>query len=84
VEFRNAALRYGDDPELPAAVEDVSLTLDPGRTLGIVGITGSGKTSLVSLLTGLYYCSSGEVLLYGRDLRQWDRTDLHRTVRIAA
>ncbi len=84
VEFRGATLRYGDDPALPAAVEGVSLSLAAGRTLGIAGITGSGKTSLISLLTGLYECSSGEVLLFGRDVRQWDRAALHRTLRVAA
>ncbi len=84
VEFRHATLRYGDDETLPAAVEDVNLTLRSGQTLGIVGITGSGKTSLISLLTGLYDCTAGQVLLYGRDVRQWERAELHRTVRIAA
>ena len=84
VEFRHATLRYGDDESLPAAVEDVSLKLCSGQTLGIVGITGSGKTSLISLLTGLYDCTSGQVQLYGRDVRQWNRAELHRTVRIAA
>ncbi|MBO7406598.1 MAG: ABC transporter ATP-binding protein [Clostridia bacterium] len=84
VEFRHATLRYGDDESLPAAVEDVSLKLCSGQTLGIVGITGSGKTSLISLLTGLYDCTAGQVLLYGRDVRQWERAELHRTVRIAA
>ena len=84
VEFRHATLRYGDDETLPAAVEDVSLKLRSGQTLGIVGITGSGKTSLISLLTGLYDCTAGQVLLYGRDVRQWERAELHRTVRIAA
>lgn len=83
-EFIDASLRYADDPAVPAAVEGLDLTVMPGEALGIVGITGSGKTSLISLLTGLYDCTRGEVRVCGKDIRLWDRKKLSRAVRVAS
>lgn len=83
-EFIDASLRYADDPAVPEAVEGLNLTVMPGEVLGIVGITGSGKTSLISLLTGLYDCTGGEVRVNGVNIRLWDRKKLSRTVRVAS
>ena len=83
-EFINASLRYADDPAVPEAVEGLDLAVMPGEVLGIVGITGSGKTSLISLLTGLYDCTGGEVRVNGVNIRLWDRKKLSRTVRVAS
>ena len=83
-EFIDASLRYADDPAVPEAVEGLNLAVMPGEVLGIVGITGSGKTSLISLLTGLYDCTGGEVRVNGVNIRLWDRKKLSRTVRVAS
>lgn len=83
-EFINASLRYADDPAVPEAVEGLDLAVMPGEVLGIVGITGSGKTSLISLLTGLYDCTGGEVRVNGVNIRLWGRKKLSRTVRVAS
>ena len=83
-EFIDASLRYADDPAVPEAVEGLNLAVMPGEVLGIVGITGSGKTSLISLLTGLYDCTGGEVRVNCVNIRLWDRKKLSRTVRVAS
>jgi ABC-type multidrug transport system fused ATPase/permease subunit len=67
VEIERASLAYnGGEP----ALEDVDLTVEPGRTVALVGPTGSGKTSLVALLARLYDASRGAVLIDGVDVRE--------------
>ena len=83
-ELINASLRDGENDTVPNALEGVSLAVMPGEVLGIAGVTGSGKTSLVSLLTGLYECTGGKVLINGADIRSIDRKKLSRIVRIAS
>jgi ATP-binding cassette, subfamily B, multidrug efflux pump len=63
VEFRNVTFRYPDTDRV--VLEDVSFTIEAGQTAAIVGPTGSGKSTIVSLLTRRYDPTSGEVLLDG-------------------
>lgn len=82
VEFRDVSFAYptsGADAERPV-VEHVSFTLEPGQTLGIVGRTGAGKSSLVHLLPRLFDVSAGAVLLDGRDVRTLPLAQLRRAV----
>lgn len=70
VEFRKVSLRYpggGDD-----ALTDISFRAEPGETVGIIGGTGSGKTSLINLIPHFYDATGGEVLLDGRNVLLWD------------
>ena len=78
VEFRDVTFAYGGARE--AALRDISFRLAEGESLGIIGATGSGKTSLASLLPRLYDASSGRVLVGGADVRDWDLAALRRTV----
>ena len=66
VEFRNVSLSYGD--AAAPALTEVSFTALPGQTVGIIGGTGSGKTTLVNLIPGLYAATEGNVLLDDRDV----------------
>ena len=66
VEFQNVSLSYAD--AAAPALTDVGFTALPGQTVGIIGGTGSGKTTLVNLIPGLYTASSGSVLLDDRDV----------------
>ncbi len=64
------------------AVNDVTLELPLGKTLGIIGGTGSGKSTLVSLIPRLYDASTGSVSVMGADVRTWPLDQLRRVVAI--
>ena len=78
VEFRNAALCYpgasGD------AVSGLSFVADPGDTIGVIGGTGSGKSSLVNLIPRFYECSQGEVCINDRNVRDYPLKTLRTMV----
>ncbi len=81
VEFRGVGLRYdGAEP----ALADVDLEVEAGRTVALVGPTGSGKTSLVALIARLYDPSDGAVLVDGADLRSVDVHSLRRSIAFVA
>lgn len=62
------------------AVDDATFTLYPGQTLGVIGGTGSGKSTLISLIPRLYDTTSGSVEVFGRDVRTWPLKQLRRVV----
>jgi len=62
------------------AIRDLSLTLRPGQSIGVVGRNGSGKTTLIKLLAGLYAVDEGRILYEGRDIREWDADALRRRI----
>ncbi len=70
VEFQDVTLRYseGGDP----ALEHISFTAEPGQTIGIIGGTGSGKTSLVNLIPGFYKTAQGCVVLDGKAVEDYE------------
>jgi ATP-binding cassette subfamily B protein len=80
VEFHDVTLRYSGEP----ALTGVSLAVDAGRTVALVGPTGSGKTSLVALLARLYDPSSGSISIDGADLREVDLASLRGEVAFVA
>ncbi len=76
-----------DEPpaEPPRAVlRDIDLDVPPGRTIALVGATGSGKTSLVSLIPRLYDPSAGQILLDGADVRQVSLSSLRRAIAVVS
>ena len=80
VEFRNVSVKYaGASGE---ALEHISFKVEPGQTVGIIGGTGAGKTSLVNLISGLYQPESGHVLLDGADIASLDLKSLRTQVGI--
>ncbi len=80
VELRNAALAYEDGGE--PALREVSLTVEAGTTIALVGATGSGKTTLVGLISRLYDTTSGAVLVDGADVRDVDPRELRRQIAV--
>ena len=76
VEFDGVTFAYGDDPVL----EDVSLRLEPGRVLGLLGRTGSGKTTMTRLLFRLYDPTAGVVRVGGEDIRRVPVAELRRHI----
>jgi ABC-type multidrug transport system fused ATPase/permease subunit len=80
VRLEGVTMRYADDTQ--AALEDVDLDLAAGRTIALVGATGSGKTTLVALVARLYDPSVGRVLIDGADLRDVDIASVRGAVAI--
>ena len=79
VEFRDVRMRYDGGPEV---LRDLSFRVEPCTRLGIVGVTGAGKTTLVSLLIRFFDPTAGQVLLDGVDLRDYRVEDLRRQVAV--
>jgi ATP-binding cassette subfamily B multidrug efflux pump len=81
IEFRNVWFSYRNVPE-PAdedwVLRDVSFRVEPGQTFAIVGHTGAGKTTLISLLLRFYDVQRGQILLDGKDIRTIELQDLRR------
>jgi ABC-type multidrug transport system fused ATPase/permease subunit len=80
------AASNGDSPAHPAraVLSDIDLDIPAGRTVALVGATGSGKTSLASLISRLYDVSSGRVLLDGADVREVDLRSLRHAVAVVS
>lgn len=67
-------------PDTATAIEDISFNLTSGETLGIMGATGSGKTTIASLILRLYDRSSGQILLDGQDIKHYSLDALHQKI----
>jgi ATP-binding cassette subfamily B protein len=78
IEFRGVSFRYPGTERL--VLEDVSFHVRPGQTVAVVGPTGSGKSTLVSLLPRVHDATGGEILLDGVPLTRFDPADLRRAV----
>jgi ABC-type bacteriocin/lantibiotic exporter with double-glycine peptidase domain len=65
-------------PDSPLVLDDVSLRIEPGELVAVVGASGSGKSTLARLLAGLYRPMSGAIRFDGVDAGQWDPPDLRR------
>ena len=74
VAFDHAGIRYPQAAQ--EAVSDINLKVRPGETIGIIGGTGSGKSSLVNLIPRFYDCSSGAVYVDGKNVRDYGLTEL--------
>lgn len=72
VEFRNVSFRYSADTHGDNILENISFTAEAGQRIGIVGGTGSGKSSLVNLIPRLYDASAGQVLVDDVDVKEYD------------
>ncbi len=69
-EFRNVSFHYPGNPRM--VLKNVSFTLSPGERIALVGENGQGKTTIVKLMTRLYEPTEGQILLDGKDLRDYD------------
>lgn len=78
IEVRNLTFRYR--PDLPPALEDLTVTVEPGRTLALIGRTGSGKSTLANLLVRVYDPPAGTVFIDGVDVREIPLAVLRRDI----
>jgi ATP-binding cassette subfamily B protein len=79
IEFRGVWFAYHGEEHV---LRDISLLVEPGERVAIVGATGAGKTSIISLLTRLYEPQRGSILLDGRDIREFAQGDLRRRIAV--
>ncbi|MBS5737039.1 MAG: ABC transporter ATP-binding protein [Clostridiales bacterium] len=80
VEFRDVSLKYENSSDF--SLEHLSFIVPKGSTVGIVGGTGSGKTSLVNLIPGFYKATEGEVLINGKNINEISVTNLRERIGI--
>jgi ATP-binding cassette, subfamily B, bacterial len=81
IEFRDVSFTYpGKDPETQAALKHVSFTIHAGEAVALVGRNGAGKTTVVKLLTRLYDPNEGEILIGGRNIKEYDLKELREQV----
>jgi ATP-binding cassette subfamily B protein len=81
IEFRDVSFTYpGKDAETQAALKHVSFTIHAGEAIALVGRNGAGKTTLVKLLTRLYEPDEGEILIGGRNIKEYDLKELRAQV----
>ena len=78
VDFDRISFRY--HPDLPQVITDFSLHIQPGQTIGLVGRSGSGKTTITKLLQGLYSVQQGIIRIDGIDIRELDKVHLRRNL----
>ena len=77
IEFKNVHFSYDDNQEV---LKGISLKVNPGETVAIVGATGAGKSTIISLITRLYDINSGQILLDDLDLKEYELYNLRSHV----
>ena len=80
VEFDNVSIKYNEGAN--DALSNVSFTAQPGQIIGVIGGTGSGKTTLVSLISRFYDATEGKVLLGGKDVRSYSLDEIRNKVHV--
>lgn len=80
VEFKNVSLRYKNAADL--ALSNITFTAKHGETIGIIGGTGSGKSTLVNLIPRFYDAESGEVLVNGQNVKNYSVDNLRKKISI--
>ncbi len=78
IQFENVSFRYRQD--LPMVIKTFNLDIKPGMTIGFVGRSGSGKTTITKLLQGLYPVTQGIIKIDGIDIRELDKAHLRRNI----
>ncbi len=78
VEFRNVSLKYASSPEY--TLENINFSVKKGETVGIIGATASGKTSLINLIGRFYDATCGEVLVDGKNVNSYDTEILREKI----
>ena len=82
IEFKDVEFSYAKNSDAEAVLRDVDLKIKSGETIGIIGGTGSGKTTLVSLISRLYDVCSGSVKVGGRDVKEYSLDTLRKEVSV--
>lgn len=81
VEFQNVCFAFPDEPE-QLIIDDISFKVEPGETVGILGETGSGKSTLINLISRFFDPTEGNILIDDHDVREWNVLDLRKHITI--
>jgi ATP-binding cassette subfamily B multidrug efflux pump len=79
IEFKNVSFSYNGEK----ALKEINMHIKPGQTVGIMGPTGSGKSTLMNLICRFYDCTSGEVLIDGINVKKIQKKELRKNIAIA-
>lgn len=82
IEFKNVSFSYTNNLN-HTAIHEINLKIKPGETVAIIGSTGSGKSTLVNLLTRFYDVTSGEILVNGKNVKDYPLDELNQHISIA-
>lgn len=80
VEFSNVYLKYNENAD--PALENINFKVNKGETIGIIGATGSGKSSLINLIPRFYDISNGQIKIFGKDIKEYDTKTLRSKIGI--
>jgi ATP-binding cassette subfamily C protein CydC len=83
IQFENVTFTYDADGLQPA-ISEVSFTLDPGKRVALIGVSGAGKSTIAHLLVRFWDPQQGRILLAGNDLRDFRTEDVRRTVTLVS
>ncbi len=86
IEFKNVWFAYGNDDRTDDdkyVLKNISFKVLSGESLGIIGATGSGKTTIINLLMRFYDVTKGNIYIYGRDIRSYELCELRRLFGVA-
>lgn len=82
IEFKNVSFSYNDKGD--NSLQDISILIKKGETIGVIGGTGSGKTTFINLIGRFYEASSGEILIDGNNIKNYSLKELRDKISIAA
>ncbi len=82
MEFNNVCFNYSFDAKQKSFIKDLNFKIYPGQTIGIIGGTGSGKTTIASLMTRFYDVTQGEILYKGKNIKEFPLEDLRHEISI--
>lgn len=82
MEFNNVCFNYAFDVKEKSFIKDLSFKIYPGQTIGIIGGTGSGKTTIASLMTRFYDVTQGEILYKGKNIKEFSLGQLRHEISI--
>ena len=82
MEFKNVSFNYSLDINKKSFIKDLSFKILPGQTIGIIGGTGSGKTTIANLMTRFYDVTQGEVLYKGKNIKEFSLEQLRREISV--
>ncbi len=80
VEFRNVSFSFTEDGAITQVLKDISFAVEKGKTTAIIGSTGSGKSTILNLISRFYDVNEGGVYLYGQDVRSMDFATLYEKI----